>query len=96
MKIKFDKIPYILKNVPLAKETAISPIIPALEGTIVAVEAQDHEGKLNVLDFKSGYLGRLWKKDRLPAVLGYRKATSEFAGYIPSNIKAGDELYLLC
>ena len=60
MKIKFDKIPYILKNVPLAKETAISPIIPALEGTIVAVEAQDHEGKLNVLDFKSGYLGRLW------------------------------------
>ena len=46
MKIKFDKIPYILKNVPLAKETAISPIIPALEGTIIALDAPPPQLKL--------------------------------------------------
>ena len=96
MKIKLNKIPSVFKNVNLSPEVKISPEIPAVEGTIIMVEAQNHEGKMNVLDFAGGRLGKLWYRDKIPAVLGYRKATTEFAGVVPSAVKANDELYLLC
>ena len=96
MKIKINKIPSVFKNVPLGKKVTISPTIPAKEGAMLMVEAGPHEGKMNVLDFTSGRLGKLWQWDKIPAVLGFRKATTEFAGFIPKKIEVGDELYLLC
>ncbi|MBM3283326.1 hypothetical protein FJY90_03660 [Candidatus Gottesmanbacteria bacterium] len=95
-KIKIDKIPSVFKNISFPKEVYISPKILAGEGTILLVEAGNHEGKLNTLDFTNGRLGKLWQWDKIPAVLGYRKATTEFAGFVPSSITVGDELYLLC
>ena len=93
---QINKIPFVLKNVPLAGKVKTVRQIIAEEGQVILVEAGNHEGKLNVLDFKGGRLGFLWQKEIIPAVLGNRKATTEFAGYIPSKIKTGDELYLLC
>ena len=96
MKIKLNKIPSVLKNVPLPKFVDISNQIEPVEGSIIMVEAGQHEGKLNILDFAGGRLGKLWQRDKIPAVLGFRKATTEFAGIVPSEVSAGDELYLLC
>lgn len=96
MKIKLSKIPSVFKNVPFPPQVVISSRIPAEEGSIVLVEAGPHEGKKNILDFVGGRLGWLWQRDKIPAVLGFRKAPVEFAGEIPSSILPGDELYLLC
>lgn len=96
MKIAIDKIPSVFKNVPFGTQVSISPKVSAKEGAVIMVEAGPHEGKMNILDFTSGRLGWLWQWDKIPAVLGYRKATTEFAGFIPGKIEAGDELYLLC
>lgn len=96
MKIKIKKIPSVLKNVPLGSTVSISAKIPAKEGTIIMVEAGIDEGKLNVLDYTGGKLGKLWQYDKIPAVLGFRKALTEFAGLVPKKVDVGDELYLLC
>ena len=96
MKMQIDKIPSVLKNVPLGSIVNVSAKIPAKEGTIIMVEAGVDEGKLNVVDYKGGKLGKLWNKDRFPAVLGFRKALTEFAGIVPKKVEVGDELYLLC
>lgn len=96
MKIKINKIPSVLKNVPLGSSVNISAKIPAQEGTVMMVEAGINEGKLNVVDYKGGKLGKLWHKDIFPAVLGFRKALTEFAGVVPKKVEIGDELYLLC
>ncbi|MBI4990641.1 hypothetical protein HZB96_00940, partial [Candidatus Gottesmanbacteria bacterium] len=96
MKIEISKIPSVFKNVHFPKVVSISDKIPSTEGSIIMVEAQTHEGKLNTLDFVGGRLGKLWQWDKIPAVLGYRKATTEFAGFVPISVSAGDELYLLC
>lgn len=96
MKIKINKIPSVLKNVPLGSAVNISAKIPAKEGTVIMVEAGIDEGKLNVIDYKGGKLGKLWHHDKFPAVLGFRKALTEFAGIVPKKVEVGDELYLLC
>ncbi len=96
MKMQIDKIPSVLKNVPLGKTVTLSAKIPAEEGAIIMVEAGVDLGKLNVVDYKGGKLGKLWNKDRFPAVLGFRKALTEFAGIVPKKVEVGDELYLLC
>lgn len=85
-----------MKNVPLGSTVNISAKIPAKEGTIIMVEAGVDEGKLNVVDYKGGKLGKLWHLDKFPAVLGFRKALTEFAGIVPKKVEVGDELYLLC
>lgn len=96
MKIKLDKIPSVFKNVPFPDMVDISAKIDAKEGSIVLVEALEHEGKKNILDFNSGRLGYIWKWDKIPAVLGFRKASVEFAGEVPAVVAPGDGLYLLC
>ena len=96
MKMQIEKIPSVLKNVPLGKTVTLSAKIPAKEGTIVMVEAGVDEGKLNVLDYAGGRLGKLWHYDKIPAVLGYRKALTEFAGIVPKKVEVGADLYLLC
>lgn len=96
MKMQINKIPSVLKNVPLGRSVNISDNIPAKEGTIIMVEAGVDEGKLNVVDYRGGKLGKLWHHDKIPAVLGFRKALTEFAGVVPKKVEVGDELYLLC
>lgn len=95
-KIKIYKIPSVFKNIKFPGEVTVSSEIAAREGSVVLVEAGSHEGKFNILDYANGRLGKLWKWDKIPVVLGYRKAMTEFAGMVPSKITVGDELYLLC
>lgn len=95
-KIKLNKVPSVFKNVTFPNQVIISSTIPAQEGSIIMVEAENNEGKFNILDYVGGRLGKLWQWDKIPAVLGSRKATTEFAGFVPSKIVPGDELYLLC
>lgn len=95
-KIKLDKIPSIFKNVNLSQEVLIDNHIPAKEGTMVVVVAEENSGKKDVLEFIGGRLGTILKGDVFAGVLGYRKALVEFAGEIPKEVKVGDELYLLC
>lgn len=95
-KITLNKIPSALKNIPFPKTVDISSKIAAAEGSIILVEVENQEGKLNTLDLSNGRLGRLWQWDKIPAVIGYRKATTEFAGFVPHSVKVGDELHLLC
>lgn len=96
MKVKLEKIPSVFKNVIFPETVSISSEIEAKEGSIVMVEAQNHEGKQNTFDFIGSRLGKLWQWDKIPAVLGYRKATTEFAGFVPERVLPGDNLYLLC
>lgn len=95
-KITLSKIPYVFKNVALPNTVEISDAIEAEEGSCIAVQAGKHNGKLNVLDMTNGRLGWLWEKDIIPSILGYRKATTEFAGTIPKEVAVGDMLYFLC
>lgn len=96
MKHKINKIPSVFKNITFPNEVTVSSKIAAEEGSVVLVEAGSHEGKFNIIDYANGRLGKLWQWDKIPAVLGFRKAMTEFAGHVPSKISAGDELYLLC
>lgn len=94
--VKYHKIPSVYKNIPLDSEVTIVPTVPAIEGACLVVKSLENEGKKDDLDFASGRLGKIVTGDVIPAVLGYRKATVEFAGYIPSKVTSGDTLYLLC
>lgn len=95
-KIKLNKIPSIFKNANLSEEVFISDQITPVEGAFIVVKALEHEGRKDTLDYPSGRLGKLINGDIIPAVLGYRSASVEFAGYVPKKVKVGDELYLLC
>lgn len=96
MKIKFKKIPSILRNVSLSKKLEVGNLIIPQEGLVIIVEALSDEGKNNVLEVTTGRLGKLVKGDVVPAVLGKRRALKEYSGDIPSKLKPGDELYWLC
>lgn len=95
-KVKLDKIPSVFKNVNLPQEVNVDYHIPAKEGTMVVVQAEENSGKKDVLEFVGGRLGVVLKGDVFAGVLGFRKAPVEFAGVVPKKIKVGDELYLLC
>ena len=95
-KIKLDKIPSVFKNVNLPEEVWIDSHVPAEEGVMVVVQAEENSGKKDVMEFAGGRLGATVKGDIFAGVLGYRKALVEFAGVVPKEIKVGDELYLLC
>lgn len=94
--LKLDKIPSVFKNVNLPYEVNIGNEIPAKEGTMVVVCAEENSGKKDVLEFVGGRLGIALKGDIFPGVLGYRKALVEFAGEVPKKVEVGDELYLIC
>ncbi len=96
MKVKFSKVPSILRKVTPLEEVEMSDVITPDEGLAIVVEALDHSGKNNVLEVTSGRLGKLVKGDIVPAVLGKRRALREYAGDIPAKLKPGDELYWLC
>lgn len=95
-KIKLDKIPSLFKNVKLSSEVYISNKILAVEGSMIVVKALNNEGKKDDFDYANGRLGKVVVDDIFPGILGWRKAVVEFAGYIPTNVKVGDELYLIC
>lgn len=95
-KIKIDKIPYLFKNIDLPYKVDISNKIAPIEGSIIVVLALENEGKKDDFDFVNGRLGKVVKGDIFPGVLGSRKAVVEFAGYIPTDVNVGDELYLVC
>jgi hypothetical protein len=95
-KIKLDKIPYLFKNVNLPYEMHISNKIAPVEGSMIVVQALENEGKKDDFDFANGRLGKVVKGDIFPGILGSRKAVVEFAGYIPTGVNVGDELYLVC
>jgi hypothetical protein len=94
-KITLHKIPSIFKNVNLPTQVYIDTKIAAEEGAFVVVQALENEGKKDVLEFCPGRLGALVEGDIIAGVLGYRCAPTEFAGYVPKQVKVGDELYLL-
>jgi hypothetical protein len=95
-KIKLDKIPYLFKNANLPCEVSISNRIASSEGSMIVVQALENEGKKDDFDFANGRLGKVVKGDIFPGVLGSRKAVVEFAGYIPTRVEVGNELYLVC
>ncbi|MBI3343009.1 hypothetical protein HY032_02545 [Candidatus Gottesmanbacteria bacterium] len=96
MKIKFDKIPSLLKNVPLSSDTQMQASIEPNEGLVIAVQALNSDSKNNILETTNGRLGKLVTGDIVPAVLGKRRALREYAGDIPSTLTVGDELYWMC
>lgn len=96
MKIKFDKIPSLLRNVPFSTESQLQDSIKPIEGLVIAVQALNSEAKNNVLETTQGRLGKLVTGDIVPAVLGKRRALKEYSGDIPSTLTVGDELYWLC
>lgn len=96
MKVRLDKIPSIVKNISLSCQVEVVERIKAEEGSVLVVEALEHEGRNNVLDFASGRLGRLVKGNLIPAVLGKRRALREYSGNIPRVVKSGNKLSLLC
>jgi len=96
MKIKFDKIPSLLKNVPFSDESILQESIIPDEGLVIAVQALNSEAKNNVLETTHGRLGKLVTGDIVPAVLGKRRALKEYSGDIPTTLTVGDELYWLC
>lgn len=95
-KIKLDKIPSVFKNVNLSFEVNVGHRIPAREGAMLVVQAEENSGKKDILEFVGGRLGTVIKGDIFAGVLGYRKAPVEFSGIVPRKIKVGDDLHLLC
>jgi Ni2+-binding GTPase involved in maturation of urease and hydrogenase len=96
MKVKLNKIPSVVRRLDLSNEVEVGDTIVAEEGAVIVVEALQHTGTNNVLDFANGRLGRLVEGDLIPAVLGKRRAMKEYSGDIPAEVKVGDILYLLC
>lgn len=96
MKIQLTKIPSAVKRLHLSSEVEISTMISPEEGAVIAVEALNHQGTNNVLDFSTGRLGRLLEGDIIPGVLGKRRALREYSGDIPASIAVGDSLHLVC
>lgn len=96
MKIQLTKIPSAVKRLGFSSEVEIGASISPEEGAVIAVEALNHQGTNNVLDFSTGRLGRLLEGDIIPGVLGKRRALREYSGDIPESISVGDSLHLIC
>lgn len=94
--MKLNKIPSIVRNIPLSGQLEVGNSIVPQEGLVILVEALGDEGKNSVLEFATGRLGKLVKGDVVPAVLGKRRALKEYAGDVPSALAPGDELYWIC
>lgn len=95
-RIKLDKIPSVFKNAKLLFEVSIDHRIPAIEGAMIVVQAEENSDKKDVFEFVGGRLGKVIKGDIFAGVLGYRMAPVEFSGIVPKKVKVGDELHLLC
>ncbi|MGB3513633.1 MAG: hypothetical protein WBA93_31395, partial [Microcoleaceae cyanobacterium] len=95
----FDKIPSIFKNVDFSSEVSVEindiNKVKVKEGDFVIIEVLETENKRAYIESINGDISVAIEGDILPVVLGYRKATLEFAGVVTDNLSYGDILYLL-
>lgn len=91
MKIFVSKIGSVTKNIPLEQEIEITTEnIPALEGTVLAVEVMEDQKLYNELELRSGRLSKLHQGDKIVVALGRRRALRGFVGDIPATVTVGD------
>ncbi len=95
MKIFVDKILSVTKNVPLTHQVQITDVIPAKDGTLIAVEVLDNKKLYNKVELRTGRFSTVKKGDTLVVTLGQRRALMGFVGGIPKSIKKGDVIHLL-
>ncbi len=93
--IKIDKISSAAKNIPLKNIVQISTKIPAVEGTVLAVEILESKDIYNQLESPNGKISKLKKGQKIAVVLGNRSALKGFVGKVPNSIKLNQEIDIL-
>ena len=68
---------------------------PAL-GLVIVVQVLEHVGKNNNYELPDGRIGKLYRGDIFPAVLGPRRAPPRYSGDVPASLTPGDTLTHLC
>lgn len=89
------KIGSVTGPMGLGQEFMMSPVIPALEGTAVAVRALGEKSQYGELELVNGRSAKILSGDVMLGVLGSRKAIKGYVGAVPDRVAVGDKLYLL-
>jgi len=95
MRLWIDKIASATCNVPLRRETRVSPEIVAREGYILAGRVRGEKSTYNQLEDVHGRMVTLHDGDVIAGVLGQREALHGYSGYVPDAIAVGDVLQVL-
>ena len=94
--VNITKVPSIVRHMKLASPLDIEENISAFDGVVIIVRVLDTVGRNNRYELCDGRIGRLYKDDVLPVVLGPRRAPHRFSGDVPAIVGCGDVLELLC
>lgn len=90
-----DKIASVAQNRGLTRELRVSADIPCEEGVLIAVEILNNKSTYNKLELTSGRMAQLKRGDIIVGALGHRKALFGYSGYLPAELKPGDEVQVL-
>lgn len=93
--LRLDKIASSLRHLGLSPHVRLTPHIPALPGTVVAVRVLDDKDRYNQLEDVHGRMMTVHRGDLVAGVLGERRALRGYTGVVPAQVEVGDTLHLL-
>lgn len=93
--VLLDKISSATRTVPIQREARLTPSIPCVEGTVVAVRVLNDKTTYNQLELPSGRMAQVKKGDVVAGVLGHRQALFGYSGHLPEHLAPGDHINLL-
>jgi hypothetical protein len=93
--VLLDKISSSTRTVPIQREARLSPTIPCVEGTVVAVRVLTDKTTYNQIELPSGRMAQVKKGDVVAGVLGHRHALFGYSGHLPEKLAPGDRVQLL-
>jgi hypothetical protein len=93
--VLLDKIGSVALNCRLSREVRVSPDIPCIEGSVIAVRVLTSKATYNQLELPSGRFSQVKPGDVIAGALGHRKALFGFSGHIPTSLAPGDKINIL-
>ncbi|MBM3790629.1 MAG: hypothetical protein FJW35_09815 [Acidobacteria bacterium] len=94
-KLLLDKIGSVTTTCRLSREVRLGTEIPPLEGGVVALRVLNAKSTYNQIELPSGRLSVVKPGDVVAGALGHRKALFGYSGYLPKEVRVGDELNIL-
>jgi hypothetical protein len=93
--VHLDKIASVTRSCRLQREVRVTPEIPCVEGTVVAVRVRTEKSRYNQIELPSGRMAQVKSGDVIAGALGHRDALFGYSGHLPERLAPGDTVHLL-
>ncbi len=93
--VHLDKIASVTRSCRLQREVRVTPEIPCVEGTVVAVRVRTEKSRYNQIELPSGRMAQVKSGDVIAGALGHRDALFGYSGHLPERLAPGDVIHLL-